>query len=429
MVLGMNNLDKAKLKNEMMNAMKAQDEKKYLECFEQICELYANETLEKAKELSNVHDQEILASRGIRVLTSQEKKYYNKLIESMKSNNPRQAITDIETALPITVLDAVFDDLQTNHPLLNEINFVNTRGAIKFLISKNGDQKALWGKLCSTITKELEESFEEIDMTLMKLTAFLPVCEAMLELGVEWLDDYVRKCLYEALANGLEDAIINNLKTETGPIGMTADLTKGSASGANVTYTAKTATKLDNLNPVTLGTVLAKLAKDDAGKTRVLNKVIFIVNPVDYLTKVYPAITVMGGDGKYHQALPFPMTIIQSSAVSTNKAILGLGYRYFMGIGMGSKDGKIEYSDEFKWLEDVRTYKIKLYANGKPMDNNAFQLLDIATLKPASVHVIVDTGALPAMTTANFDESVVKSESEEELAVQQADEEKKKNSK
>lgn len=390
MSLAIINNEKTKLKQAMMDAMKAQDESKYLEAFERICEINANEVLEKAKELANVQDQQILASRGIRVLTNEEKTYYEKLHKAMKSNNPKQALTDPELTLPVTVMDAVFDDLQTEHPLLSKISFTNTSGAIKFLLSTNDYQKAVWGKLCATITEEIEASFQEIDMTLMKLSAFIPVCEAMLDLGPVWLDAYVRQCLYESLANGLEDGIINNLNTTTGPVGMIADMTTGSGGVGAATFTAKEATAITNLQPETLGAELAKLAVDAAGKTRAIRDVIMIVNPIDYLTKVFPATTVMGGDGTYrNDVMPYPMTVIQSAAVDSGKAILGLGYKYFMGIGMGAKDGRIEYSDDFKWLDDVRTYKIKLYANGMPLDNNAFQYLDISGLKPATVHVTV----------------------------------------
>lgn len=391
MSLAIVNSQKAKLQSDMIAAMHAQDEKKYMESMTCLFELLQKETLDKAAELAGVNDSEILQARGVRVLTSVEKKYFEKLGQALKSDNPKQALTDPELVMPTTVLNAVFDDLQTDHPLLSKISFTNTSGAIKFLFSQNEYQKAVWGKLCAEITKEIEASFTEIDMTLMKLTAFIPVCEAMLDLGPEWLDSYVRQCLYEALANGLEDGIINNLNTTTGPVGMIADMTTGSGGVGQATFTAKTATPITDLKPVTLGTQLAKLAVDAAGKTRAIRDVIMIVNPVDYLTKVFPATTVMSGNGTYvNNVLPYPMSVIQSAAVASGKAILGLGYKYFMGLGMSNKAGRIEYSDEFKWLEDQRVYKIKLYANGMPMDNNAFQYLDISGLTAATIAVTVE---------------------------------------
>lgn len=391
MTLALMNNDRAKLNQMMIDAMHEQNADKYTEAFNGICELIEKDVLEKAQELTGVHDQQVLASRGVRQLTSKEKKYYEKLINAFKSENPKQALTDPEIVMPETVLDAVFDDLQTEHPLLSHLSFTNTRGAIKFLFSTNDFQKAVWGKLCAKITEEIEASFSEIDMTLMKLSAFIPVCEAMLDLGPVWLDSYVRQILYEALANGLEDGIINNLNTTTGPVGMIANMTTGSGGVGAATFTAKTATPITDLQPATLGAQLAKLAVDAAGKARAIRDVILIVNPTDYFTKVFPATTVMNGTGVYvNNVLPYPMTIIQSAAVATGKAVLGLGYKYFMGIGMDSRAGRIEYSDEFKWLDDERVYKIKLYANGMPMDNNAFQYLDISGLKPAVVRVTIE---------------------------------------
>ena len=391
MPLALMNNDRAKLNQMMIDAMHEQNADKYTEAFNGICELIEKDVLEKARELAGVQDQQVLASRGIRQLTSAEKKYYEKLIDAFKSENPKQALTDPEIVMPETVFDAVFDDLQTEHPLLSHLSFTNTRGAIKFLFSTNDFQKAVWGKLCAEIIEEIEASFSDIDMTLMKLSAFIPVCEAMLDLGPVWLDSYVRQILYEALANGMEDGIINNLNTTTGPVGMIADMTTGSGGVGAATFTAKTATRITDLQPATLGAQLAKLAVDAAGKARAIRDVILIVNPTDYFTKVFPATTVMNGAGVYvNNVLPYPMTIIQSAAVATGKAVLGLGYKYFMGIGMDSRAGRIEYSDEFKWLDDERVYKIKLYANGMPMDNNAFQYLDISGLKPATVRVTIE---------------------------------------
>ena len=391
MALSLSNMDKTKLQESMIAALREQNENKYVESMTALFEVLQKETLEKAQELANVQDQKILEKRGARQLTSEEKRYYEKFIEASRSKDFKQALTNPDLVMPETVLDAVFDDLRTNHPLLSHISFTNTRGAIKFLLSENGFQKAVWGKLCATITEEIDAEFTIIDMTLMKLSAYIPVCIEMLDLGPVWLDNYVRQCLYEALANGLEDGIINNLNTTTGPVGMIANMTTGSGGVGKTTFTAKNATKLNDLKPATLGVELAKLAKDSAGKTRAIRDVILIVNPVDYLTKVFPATTILSGNGTYqNNVLPYPMTVIQSAAVATGKAVLGLGYKYFMGIGMDSSAGRIEYSDEYKWLEELRMYKIKLYANGMPMDNNAFQYLDISTLEPATIAVTVE---------------------------------------
>ena len=58
-----------------------------------------------------------------------------------------------------------------------------------------------------------------------------------------------------------------------------------------------------------------------------------------------------------------------------------------MGIG-GAKEGVIEYSDDFKFLEDKRTFKIKMYGMGRAYDNTVSILLDISALDPAYITVL-----------------------------------------
>ena len=399
MTLAVMNQKRAEILTNMVKAMHNEDSDAYTSCLNELAQNIEENILERANELAGNNDAQILAQRGVRQLTSSEKKYYEKLAEAFRASDTKQALTNPELVMPETVINSVFEDLRTQHPLLEKINFQNTMGMIKFLVNKNGYVKAVWGKLTDEITKELESSFSEVDMTFLKLSAFIPVSQAMLDLGPSWLDTYVRDIMYDALANGLEDGIINSLRTDQGPIGMIANLTSGSAQSGYVQYTAKSATVIKDFQPATLGAEIAKLAVDDNNKTRTIRDVIYIVNPVDYFTKVFPATTVMGGDGTYrNDVLPYPMTIIQSPAVASGKAVLGLGYRYFAGIGMSSKDGKLEFDDSCQFLEDNRVYKIKLYGNGMPMDNNAFQYHDISQLKPAVVKVEV-TNTDPITTT------------------------------
>lgn len=85
--------------------------------------------------------------------------------------------------MPYTVIDRVFEELRTNHPLLSKIQFESVAGLTKMIMNTNGYQKAAWGRLCEEIVKELTSGFKEVDVTLDKLSAFLPVCKAMLDLG------------------------------------------------------------------------------------------------------------------------------------------------------------------------------------------------------------------------------------------------------
>ena len=149
------------------------------------------------------------------------------------------------------------------------------------------------------------------------------------------------------------------------------------------TYQEKTTVKLDAITPVTIGAIIKDLAKTPAGRQRPVTDVVFIVNPVDYFSKVFPATTIMAPDGTYrNNVMPYPMQVIQSIAVPENKAVIGLAKKYFLGVGT-AKTGSITYSDEYKFLEDVRTFKIKTHIAGTPLDNNAFTVCDITDLESA----------------------------------------------
>lgn len=336
---------------------------------------------EQVSDLRNEMDSRILSQRGVRQLTNQETEYYQKLATAMKSPNPRQALADTDLVLPKTIMNAVFDELQTSHPLLSRIQFIPTTGLTEMIMNTNGYQEAAWGKLCDEIIKELASGFETVDMMLLKLSAFIPVCKAMLDLGPVWLDDYVRQMLYEALANGLEAGAVAG-DGNSKPIGMNRQVGEG-VTVTGGAYPEKGTITVNDLEPDTIGNLLSLIAVDPNGKPRQVRDLILVVNPQDYFQKVMPATTLMAPDGSYrNDVLPYPISIIQSLALPRGKAILGMAYKYFAGVGM-AREGRIEYSDEYHFLEDERMYLIKLYANGFPMDNNAFLYLDISGLRPA----------------------------------------------
>ena len=383
------------IRDAMMQALRDNDAAGYSACFDEMMQRVATDLREEfeqqQEEMRQNADAAILAQRGVRQLTSEERKFYTGVIAAMKGANPMQALQDPDLVLPVITVNSVFDELQTRHPLLSRINFRPSGGAVELIMSENGYQMAQWGELCDDIVKELLASFVKVDTMLRKLSAFLPVCKAMLDLGPEWLDRYVREVLYEALANGLEYGIVagtgNNM-----PIGMNREV------GPNVTvtggvYPVKAAVKLNDLRPESIGKLLSLLATDPSGKPRLVRDVILLVSPADYFLRVMPATTVQAADGSYrNNVLPYPMDVIQSLALEPGQAIIGIAYRYFAVAGT-AREGRIEYSDHYRFLEDERVYLIKAYANGMPMDNNAFLNLDISGLQPLTLRVEQVAGA------------------------------------
>lgn len=322
-------------------------------------------------------DRSVLSSRGVHVLTSEENEYYNSVIGAIKNgwnSSPKMALTDVDKVLPKTVIEMVFEDIKSNYPLLDMIDFQNTEALIDIVMSAHSGS-AVWGELCSTITAELAANFTIIPLGQKKLSAFIPVCKAMLDLGPAWLDRYVRAILTEAIAAGLELAVVDG-DGDGKPLGMSRALTGATDS----VYPRKTAVAVTTFDPDGMSTILQTLATGVNGENRAISEVVLVVNPADYFSKVFPATTVKNANGEYNtNVFPFPTKVVQSAAVLADHAVIGLPKRYFLGLGTG-KAGKLEYSDEYKFLEDVRTYLIKLYGNGRPKDANAFVYLDISAL-------------------------------------------------
>lgn len=380
--------EKAAILQKLSDAVKGGDESAFALAFTEFANNIQDQVLSEAEVYRASADANVLAARGNRALTSEETRYYQAVLDAMRSANPKQALTELDVVMPKTVIDAVFEDLVDQHPLLEAIDFQNTSGLIEYLVNTGTKQLATWSPLTDAIVKELTGGFKKVNMSLNKLSAFLPVAKAMLDLGPVWLDRYVRAVLQEALSLGLEEAVINGTGKDM-PIGMNRQVGDGVTVTGGV-YPEKATVALTALDPVAYGALLSGMAKTPNGHARTVTGVIMVVNPNDYLTKIMPATTVRSADGTYvSNVFPFPTTVIQSVQVPENRALIGLGKRYFMGIGT-AKSGKIEYSDEYHFLEDERVYLVKLYGHGEPLDNNAFVYADITNLKPTVQQVVVN---------------------------------------
>ena len=410
----MRNLDllqqrKAEIVNKINEALKEGNEEMFQQAFTEYTDILQEAVMAEARGLVEAADNQILTGRGARILTSEETRYYQSVIEAMNSGNPQQSLALIDETLPKTVIDAIFEDILETHPLLDAINFQDTGILTEILVSTlDGKFMAVWGKICDRIKGELSAGFEVINLKHNKLTAFIPICKPMLEIGPVWIDRYVRTILAEAIANGLEKTIIDGDGLDE-PIGMRRD--PAGDMSQDTGYPELAAIPLSEITPETYGAIIADLAVGPNGLNRVVKEVLFIVNPVDYFTKVMPATTVMVNGVWINNILPFPTKIIQSVHVLQNEAVIGLGKRYFFGLGTG-KEGKIEYSDHVNFLDDERVYLTKLYGNGKPLDEVSFKRLNITDLKRT----------LPTVKTVPFADATIsalelKDSSDESVAI------------
>lgn len=356
------------VKNKMTNALKQNDKEKYVEAQTELAEMIQNDLLKEAKATitADLTHENIMIARGLNPLTTEEKKYYNEVITA-------EGFENIDAVMPRTIFERVFEELRKNRPLLSMIEFQNTTAITEWVTRDRDVENAWWGPLCDAIKKKLETGFKVEDMRLYKLSAYIPVCKAMLDLGPEWLDRYVRELLYESLAGALEEAIVAG-DGDGKPIGMIKDLKGSVVEGV---YPDKTPVVLPSFKAGDLGKfIMAPLTK---GGTRLVNDVALIVNPLDYWNKVFGALAVRNALGDFIlDQTAIGARIVQSVAVPEGKMIAGLTKDYFMGVG---SEQKIEYSDHYQFLEDTRVYIAKQYANGRPKDNDSFILLDISAIE------------------------------------------------
>lgn len=367
------------LKEEMKAAIESGDSEAFAKVQIEMAKSIENRILQEAKTAINediramnegMNDQAVMVKRGLNPLTKEEREYYNEVIGA-------GGFAGVETLVPPTVFDRVFEDLRLNHPLLSEINFVNTTATTEWITRNNDVDAAWWGPLTGEITKKLEMAFKKEKTELYKLSAFVPVAKAMLDLGPQWLDRFVREILFESMAIALELAIVAGTGKEQ-PIGMIKNLNGAVVEGV---YPDKTAVELNDLTPVSLGSqIMAPLTK--SGK-RAVPMVLIVVNPLDYWAKIFPQTTYLTADKTYvYGVLPIPAKVVQSVAVPQGKMVAGMAKDYFMGVGSTQK---VEFSDHYKFLEDERTYIAKQYANGKPLDNDAFLVFDISGMNTPEV--------------------------------------------
>ncbi|WP_010271363.1 phage major capsid family protein [Paenibacillus senegalensis] len=313
-------------------------------------------------------DSQILSSRGQNVLTSEEKKYFNEVIEF--------GGFDDDSILPVTTQNRVFEDLVAAHPLLDAIGLQDL-GAVTRFIYSDANKTYAWGNLFGPIKGQVSAAFREEQIGQLKLTAFAVIPKDMLELGPEWVERYVRTLLVESYSVGLEYGLVNGRgPAQSEPIGLTKDVAPNGA------VTDKTSSGTLTFAPSQFGEVVAgelhdvikALSTDAEGKSRkVLNKVVMVVNPVDAISVQFRN-TIQTANGQWVTALPYNIRVVESEEIPVGKALFFVQGEYLAILAGGYKANRF---DQTLAIEDAMLYTIKQFANGKPKDNKAALLYDL----------------------------------------------------
>ena len=243
--------------NALLASMKDGDETQVQDALKGWMEEIQNNIRADFEQYQETQDQSILDRRGIHALTSEETKFYNSLIESVRNNKVLNA-TNAGPALPVTVVERVLESVKKDHPLINAINPTVVGTITKILKRKGKLAKAVWGEITDEIKTEIKGDLAVADLVAAKLTAFLLLSQDYIELGPTWLDAYVRQCLEEALALGIEDGVINGTGVKQ-PVGLIRDIHEGVSFSTTTGYPEKTPVVVKSFDPKTYGELIANM--------------------------------------------------------------------------------------------------------------------------------------------------------------------------
>lgn len=385
----MKNLDNTmtteKARAELFNALKSDDVEVQEKAFADFTDALQNEIIERANNTiqnvgTEISDNQILVNRGImRPLTSTEKKYFNAVVE-------RKGFDNVNEAFPKTIIQDVFKHLKTEHPLLSKIDMKDTTALATYIFAKPNKATAFWGPICEDIKQMILEGFNEVNLQSSRLSGFVAVCKGMLELGPNWLAEYVTTLIYEIMATSLELAVVAGTGKNQ-PIGMIKKLSGATDS----VYPDKDKITLTELNADSLVGVRAALAKaklDDAG-------VAVLVNPVTYWAKVFKSLVLRTPEGEFvKDRLSTGEEIIPSYAVPEDTLVIGNPANYFLGV---SGETRLDKYDQTLAIEDMELYIAKFYGYGLAKDPNAFFVADIKGVKGATVPELEVFTATPSV--------------------------------
>ncbi|EHD0005650.1 TPA: phage major capsid protein [Staphylococcus pseudintermedius] len=371
-----NNVDK--LKNEYFEAVRNDAdpetiENKYAEYMAAFSSNLHDNILKDAREeaLNANTDEQVLMKRGQNVLTSEEKRFFTNLVEDDANLDTYKE----EIILPETTVSRVFEDMQSERPLLSKINF-QIAGIKTRIIAGDPDGAAMWGEIFGKIQGQIQANFREYTFSQNKLTAFAIVPKDLLDFGPEWVERYVRLQLAEAMGAKLEEGIVKGTgPVQNQPVGLIKDMVKDDSGNITSVKDKTEKGKLTFADAKTTVTELSNLmnslsVKEDGKRINISGKVSLLVNP-DQLFAIQAKYTIQNANGQWVTSLPFNLDILPSEFVEKGKIIAFVPSRYY---AMYKGATQIREYGEVLALEDANVYIAKQYAHGMPDDNKVAEV-------------------------------------------------------
>lgn len=323
-------------------------------------------------------------------ITPEEVKFFNDLTSDNLTHKTSEEVT-----IPETTVDKIFEDITTEHPLLDIIGLKNTGVRLKFLKS-DAEGAAVWGKLFGDIQGQLTGTFSDEEADQSKLTAFVAIPNDVAEYGASWIKTFVMTQITEAFAVAAESAFLTG-DGDSKPIGLNRNLSNGTTTNGVTTYATKIAAGTITLADTEtakkeLGAIVKALSKKENGKPYAAKgKVVLVVQPGASID-MEAAMTMQNVNGQWVLAYPFGLQVIESVYVPDGQLIAFVPDRYD---AYSAGPVEIKQFDQTLALQDGTLYTAKRFFYGKAEDNNVSQVytLDVTTTSSKSTSGSTTSGS------------------------------------
>lgn len=372
-MLKLKNMDKFNdAKTEFINAVKdgkSNDEQG--QAYENMINELAEGVTEEARQAARKETEAYAGAKDSR-LNAEERKFFNEI-------NTEVGYKD-EVLLPETTINQIFEDLVNEHPLLDAIGIFNAGPRVKFLRSETSGA-IVWGKIFSEIKGQLDATFSDDTEIQDKATAFVVIPKDLQDLGVNWIERFVRLQITEAFAVGFELAFLTGDGNDK-PVGLNRQVGEDVAVTGGV-YPEKEPAGTLNINVLAEGkenlVEMSKIKKyhsvrEDGKRLNTAGKLFLVVSPEDAVD-LDIAFTTVNTGGLYVKNTPFNIQIIESEVQTTGEVLSFVKGRYDAAVGGGVTIRKF---DQTLALEDMDLYTAKQFAFGKAKDDKAAAVWTLA---------------------------------------------------
>lgn len=290
--------------------------------------------------------------------------FYGKLRETVIN---KRALGQAELVIPEVVLDRIQLMIGDYSNLLPEVEVVPLTGTGRVIVD-GAVPEAIWTEMCDEV-QEMATAFDAVEVDGYKVGGFIPVCNAVLEDSMINLAMYVEDRIARAIAKAIDKAILKG----TGAVGKQPE----------GIIPAITAGAVDS--DFTLGDILTNLGAIDTGEGEV-GEIIAVMKRSTYYKRFLPQSVAVTSDGRQVvTGVVNPnlagVRVVFSQYMDEDAVLFGDFKQYLLAERQGIR---LASSTDVRFIQDQTVFKGTARYDGKPVHEEAFQLVNFAEVAPGA---------------------------------------------